>query len=267
VKIDGVSLRRLRQQTPLVHHITNWVVTNFTANITLALGASPVMAHAVEEVEDMARMANALVLNVGTLTTGIVDSMIRAGRAANSAGIPVVLDPVGVGATRLRGDSVARILREVKVDIIRGNLSEIATQAGEEAKTRGVDSVATGIDPARLAPALARSLGCTVAITGPVDYASDGHVLYRVKNGHPLLGRVTGTGCAATSVVAAFAAVDQDYARATATALAFFGLASERAAQGSTGPGTFASRLLDEIYRVTPEDLAEGARVELEKVE
>ncbi len=267
MKITGVQLKTLREKTPLVHHITNWVVTNFTANVTLALGASPVMAHALEEVEDLARTANALVLNIGTLTLPVVEAMVRAGRAANDVGIPVILDPVGTGATRLRTETTARILREVKVDILRGNLSEIASTAGEEARIRGVDSVAGGIDPSALAPALARRLGCTVVVTGPVDHISDGHVLYKVRNGHPLLGRVTGTGCAATAVVGVFAAVDRDFPLASAAALAFFGLAAERAAVGDPGPGTFASRLLDELHRLTPADVEAGARVDAGEVE
>ncbi len=264
--ITGFQLTRLREKTPLVHHITNWVVTNFTANVTLALGASPVMAHALEESEEMAQLADALVLNIGTLTLPVVEAMVRAGKKANERGVPVILDPVGVGATSLRTRSTSRILEEVKVSVLRGNLSEIASIAGEDAKTRGVDSVASGIDPARLALVLTQRLGCTVAITGAEDHVTDGHTLYKVGNGHPLLSQVTGTGCSATSIIAAFAAVEADMAKAAATGLAFFGLAAERAAEGSTGPGTFASRLLDEIHCITPSDLERGARVESERV-
>ncbi|MEW6081153.1 MAG: hydroxyethylthiazole kinase [Bacillota bacterium] len=257
----GEHLKRIRERTPLIHHITNWVVTNFTANVTLALGASPVMAHAPEEVEEMASCAGALVINIGTLTLPLVETALRAGRAANASGVPVVLDPVGAGATRLRTESASRILNETKVNVIRGNLSEVASLAGEDVAIRGVDSAATGIDASRLAFSLARRLDCTVAVTGPVDWISDGNGLYSVHNGHPLLGRVTGTGCAATAVVAAFAAVEKDLASAAASGLAFFGLAAERAAKEAPGPGTFATRLLDEIYAISQEDLARGARV------
>jgi len=262
VEAAGEQLKRIRGGTPLVHHITNWVVTNFTANVTLALGASPVMAHAPEEVEEMASNAGALVINIGTLTLPLVEAALRAGKAANASGVPVVLDPVGAGATKLRSESAARILDEVKVSIIRGNLSEVASLAGERVAIRGVDSAATGIDPSRLASSLAQELRCTVAVTGHVDWVSDGDTLYGVYNGHPLLARVTGTGCATTAIVAAFAAVETDLAMACASGLAFFGLAAERAAKDSPGPGSFAVKLLDEICRLPPEDLACGARIE-----
>jgi len=254
-------LERLREQTPLIHHITNWVVTNFTANITLAIGASPVMAHAAEEVEEMASVAGALVLNIGTLTPALVEAMIKAGQAANKNGVPVVLDPVGTGATRLRTESVRRLLQEIKVDILRGNLSEVASAAGEKVAIRGVDSTASGIDPARLAPALARRLRSTVVVTGPVDYCSNGKMVYKVENGHPLLAKVTGSGCAATAIVASFAAVERDYLLAAASALSVYGLAAEKAAKHAPGPGSFAIRLLDELYNLNIESIAEGTRI------
>src|SRR5437667_8869706 len=166
----GDSLRRLRDAKPLVHQITNYVVMNETANATLALGALPVMAHAREEVEEMVALAGALVLNIGTLSPRWVDAMLAAGKAANAVDVPVVLDPVGAGATRYRTDTARRILDEMKVAVLRGNQGEVATLVGVEAEVRGVESIGTGGDPAELARAAARNLGLVVSVTGPIDH-------------------------------------------------------------------------------------------------
>src|SRR5881392_2332131 len=170
----GETLRRLRERRPLVHQITNYVVMNETANATLALGALPVMAHAREEVEEMAALAGALVLNIGTLSPEWVDSMIAAGRVANERGVPVVLDPVGAGATRYRTETAARILDEVRVTVLRGNAGEVATLVGVDAEVRGVESIGAGSDAAELAARAGRTLGVVAAVTGPVDHVSDG---------------------------------------------------------------------------------------------
>src|SRR5437879_3747314 len=170
----GATLRELRKRKPLVHQITNYVVMNETANATLALGALPVMAHAREEVEEMAALAGALVLNIGTLSPDWVDAMIAAGRVANERGIPVVLDPVGAGATRYRTETARRILDEVRVTVLRGNAGEVATLVGVDAEVRGVESIATGSDPADLARHAGRRLGLVASVTGAVDHVSDG---------------------------------------------------------------------------------------------
>jgi hydroxyethylthiazole kinase len=256
-------LTRLRQHRPLIHHITNFVVMNETANITLCAGASPVMAHAREEVAEMVAAAGALVLNIGTLTPEQVDSMLIAGRRANKLDIPVVLDPVGAGATKLRTDSARRLLSELKISIIRGNLAELATLAGFEAKITGVDSHETGTNPEAVARTLAQKNRCVTAVTGTVDVVSDGTRVARISNGHPMMGRVTGTGCMATSVTACFAAVEPDRFLATTAALATFGLAGEIAARNSQGPGTFHAQLYDTLANLAPEALAEGARIEI----
>src|SRR5437868_15480242 len=164
------ALRRLRERKPLVHQITNYVVMNETANATLALGALPVMAHAMEEVEEMAAIAGALVLNIGTLSPHWVDAMLLAARAANERGIPVVLDPVGVGATRYRTDTAKRILDEVRVTVLRGNAGEVATLVGVDAEVRGVESIDAGGDAGELAREAARSLGVVASVTGAVDH-------------------------------------------------------------------------------------------------
>lgn len=254
----------VREKRPLVHNITNWVVTNITANALLAIGASPVMAHALEEVAEMTLLAQALVLNIGTLTAPVVEAMVRAGQAARQKGIPVVLDPVGAGATAMRTESARRILREVPVTILRGNASEIAVTGGYEAKTIGVDAGESPAEPAEIARSVARKLGLTVAVTGPVDYVSDGRRLVAVKNGHPMLTHVTGTGCMATAITGALAAVcPQDPLLAAAAALAGYGLAAEKAAAKTKGPGSFAVNLFDALFGLTAEEIADGARVEV----
>src|SRR3982751_896423 len=179
----GDSLRRLRETKPLVHQITNYVVMNETANATLALGALPVMAHAREEVEEMVAIASALVLNIGTLSPHWVDAMLAAGRAANERNIPVVLDPVGAGATTYRTDTARRILDEVDIAVLRGNAGEVATLVGVQAEVRGVESIATTGASAELSRAAARQLGLVASVTGPVDHVSDGDLVVAVANG------------------------------------------------------------------------------------
>src|ERR687885_1742375 len=182
----GASLRTRRERKPLVHQITNYVVMNETANATLALGALPVMAHAREEVEEMVSLAGALVLNIGTLSPHWVEAMLAAGRAANERGIPVVLDPVGAGATAYRTETAKRILDEVRVTVLRGNPGEVATLVGRAAEVRGVESMGAGESGADLARTAARALGCVASVTGPVDHVSDGERDIAVANGHEL---------------------------------------------------------------------------------
>ena len=258
----AASLSLIRAGKPLVHQITNYVVMNETANITLAIGASPVMAHALDEVEEMASMAGALVLNIGTLSPEWVEAMVLAGRAANRTGAPVVLDPVGAGATRMRTAAARRILDEVSVAIVRGNAAEVSALAGEAAEIRGVDSVASG-DPRVLVVTAARVLGCTVAVTGPVDHVAGPGGQAAVSNGVALLGQVTGTGCMATALCGCFAAVNpHDPLRAATEALAAFGVAAEHAAAGARGPGSFHVNLYDCVASLDPEALDAEARIE-----
>src|SRR5919109_3604197 len=191
----GATLARIREHKPLVHQITNYVVMNETANATLALGALPVMAHAREEVEEMVGLAGALVINIGTLSPDWVDAMLAAGKGANARGTPVVLDPVGAGATSYRTETAKRILDEVDVTVLRGNAGEVATLVGVEAEVRGVESMDVGGDAAEIARAAAKKLGVVASVTGPVDHVSDGEDVLAVANGHELLGAVSGTGC------------------------------------------------------------------------
>src|SRR5437870_5754181 len=200
----GADLAAVRERKPLVHQITNYVVMNETANATLALGALPVMAHAREEVEEMVALAGALVLNIGTLSPHWVEAMLLAGRAANEHGVPVVLDPVGAGATRFRTETARRLLDEVKIAVLRGNQGEVATLVGVEAEVRGVESIGAGVESADLARTAARNLGLVAAVTGPVDHVSDGDRALAVANGHALLASVTGTGCMSSAITGCF---------------------------------------------------------------
>ena len=254
-------LAAVREKRPLVHHITNYVTVNDCANVTLCIGAAPVMAHAEEEVAEMVAMASALVLNIGTLDHRQVEAMLLAGMKANDRDIPVILDPVGAGATRLRTETAHALLHKLHITVLKGNAGEIATLAGAEGKVRGVDSASVKGDPAEIARKLADKLGIVVAASGATDVVTDGMRTLLVDNGHPMMGRVSGTGCMASSVAGAFATVTHDHVTSTAAALAAFGVSGERAVSRCTGPASYKIALLDEIYRLKPEDMYQCARV------
>ena len=257
----GDSLRRLREAKPLVHQITNYVVMNETANATLALGALPVMAHAQEEVEEMAAIAGALVLNIGTLSPHWVDAMVLAGKVANERGIPVVLDPVGVGATIYRTETAKRILDQVDVSVLRGNAGEVATLVGVAAEVRGVESIGAAASPAELAREAGRQLGLVASITGPVDHVSDGETVVAIANGDPLMATITGTGCMSSALTGCFLAVNANTPLAAAVeALVAFGVAGEDAAVGARGPGSFHVALYDALAALDPDTLDARAR-------
>ncbi|MFZ2455327.1 MAG: hydroxyethylthiazole kinase [Candidatus Altiarchaeia archaeon] len=253
---------RVRKEKPLVHHLTNWVTIYDCANMTRAFGALPVMAHAKEESGDMAAIASALVLNIGTLTPEFIESMIVAAKSANRKGIPVVLDAVGVGATRLRDESAAKLLGSVRIDIIKGNSSEIAKLAGLNVTTRGVESTKVDSDLKEVAKKLAKERNATVVITGKEDIVTDGKTTYLVKNGHEYMSKIVGTGCMAASVIGACAAVEKDYAKASAAALSIYGLAGELAAKGAKGPGSFKENFYDEVYNLDKKKITELSRIE-----
>ena len=258
----GEVLAELRARKPLVHQITNYVVMNETANATLALGALPVMAHAREEVEEMVALAGALVLNIGTLSPHWIEAMLLAGKAANEHGVPVVLDPVGAGATRFRTETARRLLSEVKVAVLRGNQGEVATLVGVQAEVRGVESIAAGGEPADLARAAARNLGLVASGTGAVDHVSDGDRVLAVANGHALLAAVTGTGCMSSAITGCFLAVARETPLdAAAAALAAFGVAGEDAARDAKGPGSFHVGLYDALAALEPETLDARAKI------
>jgi hydroxyethylthiazole kinase len=258
-------LEKIRRQQPVVHHLTNWVTIYDCAQIVKALGASPVMAHAPQEVEDMTQIASALVLNIGTLTVDFVEAMKLAANSANQRVIPVILDACGAGATRLRDRQCLELLDSVRIDIIKGNASEVARLAGETVLTKGVDAGEVGGNVTRLAQALARRRETIVVVTGEVDLVTDGKQTWRVKNGHPMMTRVVGTGCMAASVIGTFAAVEPDLAFAAASGLACYGIAAELAAAPSIGPAAFKARLVDCLYaldRATTE-----ARLRVDRIE
>jgi hydroxyethylthiazole kinase len=256
----GRTLRALRARKPLIHQITNYVVMNETANATLALGALPVMAHAPQEVEEMAAAAGALVLNIGTLSEQWIEAMLLAGKAA---GGPIVLDPVGAGATAYRTDTAKRLLDELDIAVVRGNPAEIATLAGRDAKIRGVESIGAEGSAEELAKEAATALGCVAAVTGPTDDVSDGERVIAVSNGHELLATVSGTGCMATAVTGCFLAAKPGAPlEAAAEALVAFGVAGEDAARDAKGPGTFHAGLYDALYNLDPETLDDRACVD-----
>ncbi|HET7274566.1 MAG TPA: hydroxyethylthiazole kinase [Longimicrobiaceae bacterium] len=259
-KVAEKALAEVRASVPLVHNITNYVAMDVTANALLAIGASPAMIHAGEEVEDFVTIASALVVNIGTLSREWVVSMTAAADRAGQLGKPWVLDPVGAGATPYR-TSVARDLSRRGPTVIRGNASEILALAGAtDAAPKGVDSTQASEAAREIAGNLARTLDCTVAVTGAVDYVTDGNRVLAVANGDPMMTRVTALGCAATALTGAFLAVENDAVLAAASALGVFGLAGELAARNSEGPGTLRWRILDELYRMDAAALS-GVRI------
>ncbi len=257
------NLGKLRAQKPLLHHLTNHVVMNDCANITLHIGGAPVMTMDPAEAGETAAAADALILNIGTLTAELVDSMITAGKKANQKGIPVLLDPVGAGATSLRTKACRRILKEVKTDIIKGNAGEVSILAGVEAVVRGVDSAETTLAPPEVAGMLAAQEQGVVVITGETDYVADGQHYITVKNGHHMLGRLTGTGCMLGSVMGAFAAVADNALDAAIAALLCYGVAAELAGEKTTGPASFKNALFDEVYALDQTAIRARARVEI----
>jgi hydroxyethylthiazole kinase len=254
------TVQRVRAAGPLVHNITNYVSMDVAANALLAFGASPAMVHAEEEVEEFVAISSALVVNIGTLSPGWVRSMVKAADRAVELGKPWVLDPVGAGATSYR-TAVARDLSRRGPAVVRGNASEILALAGANAAaTRGVDSVHASEHALDVARGLARELGCTVAVTGAVDYVTDGSRVASVANGHEMMTKVTALGCTASAMVAACLAVEGDAVVASAHALAALGVCGEIAAEGAEGPGSLRLRLMDALYRLD-EEMLTRARV------
>ena len=254
-------LEKVRAKKPLVHHLTNWVTVYDCAQITRAVGALPVMAHAPEEVEEMVSLAGALVLNIGTLTTDFIESMVLAGKKANDLGIPVILDVVGAGATQLRTKKSFELLDKVKFRAIKGNSSEIGTLAGVKALTRGVEAESVEGSLKDLAEKLANQRKCAAIVTGAEDIISANGKTVAVKNGHELMGKVVGTGCMAASVLGAFNAVEEDALEASASALACFGVAGELAAMKAREPMKFKTELMDSLYSLSADD-SKRAKIE-----
>ncbi|MBO1076165.1 hydroxyethylthiazole kinase [Roseomonas marmotae] len=256
----SLALSRLRQAAPLVHNITNQVVANVTANALLAIGASPAMVLAEQEVGEFVRLTAALVINLGTLTAPQRDAMLVATAAAGEAGVPWIMDPVAAGATAFRKDTALQLLARGP-RVVRGNASEIMALAGQAGGGKGVDSAHRSDAAREAARQLARQSGAVVAVTGATDYVTDGTAMLAIANGHPMLTRVTGTGCTATALIGAFLGAGLDGMQAAVAGLAVLGVAAEQAAPLASGPGSFQVALLDRLYGLEGAELAGRARI------
>ncbi|HOA36180.1 MAG TPA: hydroxyethylthiazole kinase [Bacillota bacterium] len=253
---------KIREEAPLIHNITNYVVMNSTANALLALGASPVMAHSEEEAADMVKIARSLVINIGTLSPAWVRAMGKAAAQAKEQGVPVILDPVGAGATPYRSRTARELLSGGGAYIIRGNASEIRALVESGATTKGVDSTSAAEDSIRAARELARAHRCTVCVSGATDYIITGEHTIKVLNGHPMMPRVTGLGCTASALCGAFAAVNRSPHLAAAHAMAVMGIAGEIAAEQASGPGSLQLHFIDALYNLSLEQIERKLRVE-----
>ncbi len=259
------ALETLRKTVPLVHNITNYVTVNDCANALLAIGASPIMADDIAEAADITSISSALVINIGTLNQRTVASMVAAGKKANEMRIPVVFDPVGAGASKLRNDATREILNQVKITVLRGNISEISFVAGLDVSTKGVDaSVADGNhDAVAVAKAVAQNLGCIAAITGAVDVISDGNRVVEIRNGHPMLSKVTGTGCMTSALVGAYVGALKDGFIAAVGGVASMGIAGEIAFEkaGNIGTGSFHAAIIDALSQLDAAQMQERAKL------
>jgi hydroxyethylthiazole kinase len=251
----SAAIAAVRTKSPLVHSITNYVVMNNSANALLSIGASPVMAHWKDEMEEMTAIAGALVINIGTLDTEWIEGMKAAGLAASRRGTPIVLDPVGAGATSQRTNAAWEIINLCHPTIIRGNGSEIMALVDANVKSKGVDSSASSDDALSAAKKLAAETGAVVVISGETDYITNGTDVFTVEGGNPIMTSVTGMGCTATALVGAFAAVESDPMVAATAAMAVMSLAGERAAVNARGNGSMQMHFLDELYNLNPETL------------
>ncbi len=256
------SLETIRQKAPVVHNITNYVVMNNTANALLALGASPVMAHAAEEVEEMVNIASALVINIGTLSESWVHSMFKAAGRAQKKGIPIIIDPVGAGATTFRTKTARDLIGGNTPTIIRGNASEIMALSDDKTRTKGVDSAAASDSAIVAAQNLSEIYKCVVCVSGATDYIVEGGQVIKVRNGHPLMTKVTGLGCTASALCGAFAAVEKSILAATAKAMAVMGIVGEMAAEKAAGPGSLQMHFLDNLYNLSEDDIQRRLKVE-----
>lgn len=268
VKRIGDSLESIRRKKPLIHHITNYVTVNDCANITLAIGASPIMADDIGEAAAITSISSALVLNVGTLNERTIESMLAAGKRANEIKIPVVFDPVGAGSSELRNKAIKRILHEVRISVLRGNMSEIRFIAGLNSSAKGVDAsdadMQGGVEIGHsVAETVAKNYGCIAAITGATDFLSDGRRTILLHNGTELLSNVTGTGCMCTSLIGSFCGATEDYLAAAAGGVLCMSIAGEIAAEraGEKGNGSFHMALIDAVSKMTATTIEGKAKI------
>lgn len=266
----GDLLEKVREGAPLVHHITNYVTVNDCANITLGIGASPVMADDINEVEDMTSIASSLVINIGTLNSRTVECMLKAGKKANELGIPVILDPVGAGATPYRTKVAKTIMDNIELAVIRGNLSEIKTLYGINTKTRGVDSldytsIKDELEKAKLlAKEFSKRVGSIIAITGAVDIVTDGNIIYTVENGHKIMSKITGAGCMCSSLIGSYLGTHEDNLLAALSGVVSMAISGELAYESlkeGEGTGTFKVRLMDNIYNLSKEVIEKRGKI------
>ena len=266
----GNLLENVRERAPLVHHITNYVTVNDCANITLSIGASPVMADDINEVEAMTSIASSLVINIGTLNSRTVECMIKAGKKANEVGIPVILDPVGAGATPYRTKVAKTIMDNIELAVIRGNLSEIKTLYGINTKTKGVDSlydtsIKDELEKGKLlAKDFSKRVGSIIAITGAVDIVTDGKMIYTVENGHKIMSKITGTGCMCSSLIGSYLGTNEDNILAALSGVVSMGISGELAYESlkeGEGTGTFKVKLMDNIYNLSKEVIEKRGKI------
>lgn len=254
------DLELIRAKAPLIHNITNFVVMQQTANALLALGASPVMAHALEEINEIVQLANALVINIGTLDKFWLESMWQAVQIAKQRDIPIVIDPVGAGASKLRTSATKKLL-EFSPSIIRGNASEIMALFSDKIQTKGVDSLHNSITAVNSAQQLALQYDCVVTISGAVDIVMNPLHQINIHNGVAMMTRVTGMGCTATALIAAFCAVNNNYLHATANAMAVMGIVGELTQELTQGPGSFQYCFNDVLYHLSLNEITEKLQV------
>lgn len=274
MKMFEICLENVRRNMPLIHNITNYVTVNDVANVLLACGASPIMSDDKEEVEEITSICKGLNINIGTLNHRTIPSMLLAGKKANELSHPVVLDPVGAGASSLRTETALRLIREIRFDVIRGNISEIKSLALGRGSTKGVDAdmadavteenLSRGID---FVKGFALDTGCIIAVTGKIDLVTDGKTCYVIRNGRQEMGKVTGTGCQLSGMTAAYVAANpENKLAAAAAAVSAMGLAGEIAwtyMEKSEGNAAYRNRIIDAIYHMDGKTLAEGARYEV----
>jgi len=258
--MNGSIIKEVRTQKPLIHHLTNQVVMNFTANGLLSFGGTPIMAKAIEEAGDMAKMADGVLLNIGTIVNQDIPAMIEAGKAANNKGIPVVMDPVGVAATSFRSQVIRQLLQEINPTVIKGNAGELAHLVDIPWEIKGVDSVGKG-NAVEIAQKVASTFKTTAIITGEIDIISDGQTTYENSTGSNILGKVTGTGCLLGSIVTACLSVQPSVLESSLTAVKFYGLAAQYAEKqaGVMGPGTFVPAFIDALA-LDPNELLGGVK-------
>jgi hydroxyethylthiazole kinase len=250
----------VKKKRPLVHHITNYVTVNDCANICICSGGAPVMTDEAKDIPEMVRISSAVVLNIGTLNETTVDSMLLAGKTAKRFGIPVILDPVGVGATEYRTDVAWKLIKRAEVSVIKGNGGEISVLAGMGGIVKGVDSISGSRDE-NAAISLASMTGAVVAATGKTDYVSDGKTTYILNNGCDMMETVSGTGCMACSVVGAYVGACGASAESVAAAISAFSIAGEISGEKAFGPGSFKTKLFDSLYNLTPEEAKKRAKI------